>query len=148
MGRHEQREQLFKLLFRVSYHPAKDMPEQVKMFFEDMPEAEDQPEGEDGLYSEKDCQYIQQKYEAIVGKLTEIDRLINDKIQGWDTKRIGKVELTILRLAVYEMLYDDQVPTGVAINEAVEIAKKYGQDNAGSFINSVLANFAYKAKVR
>jgi N utilization substance protein B len=148
MGRHEQREQLFKLLFRISYHPAEDMPEQVRLFFEDLPEEEVQLPGKEEIRSEKDCQYIQQKYESISDKLIDIDRLINEKIQGWDTKRIGKVELTILRLAVYEIQYDDQIPTGVAINEAVEIAKKYGQDNSGSFINAILAKFADPAKER
>jgi N utilization substance protein B len=148
MGRHEQREQLFKLLFRISYHPAKDMPEQVRLFFEDLPEEDEQLPEKEGIRSERDCLYIQQKYESISGKLIDIDRLINEKIQGWDTKRIGKVELTILRLAVYEIQYDDQIPTGVAINEAVEIAKKYGQDNSGSFINAILAKFADPAKER
>ena len=52
---------------------------------------------------------------------------------------MGKVELTVLRLAIYEMLYDDDIPAGVAIDEAVEIAKKYGQENAGGFVNAVLA---------
>jgi N utilization substance protein B len=148
MGRHEQREQLFKLLFRISYHPAEDMPEQVRLFFEDIPEEEETPQGEERTLTQKDCQYIQQRFESIADHLTDIDRLINEKTQGWDTKRIGKVELTILRLAVYEIRYDDQIPTGVAINEAVEIAKKYGQDNSGSFINAILAKFADQAKVR
>ena len=55
---------------------------------------------------------------------------------------MGKVDLTLIRLAVYEMKYDDDIPTGVAINEAVELAKKFGQDNSPFFINGVLAKFA------
>ena len=54
---------------------------------------------------------------------------------------MGKAELAILRLAVYEMLYDEEVPEGVAIDEAVELAKTYGQGSAGSFVNAVLAKF-------
>ena len=59
--------------------------------------------------------------------------------QGWKTRRMGKVELTILRLALYEMLYDEEVPEKVAINEAVELAKKFGQGESPAFINGVLA---------
>jgi N utilization substance protein B len=55
---------------------------------------------------------------------------------------MSKVDLTIIRLAVYEILFDDAVPTGVAINEAVELAKRYGQDESPSFVNGVLARFA------
>ena len=55
---------------------------------------------------------------------------------------MGKVELTILRLAVYEMKYEEDIPTGVAINEAVELAKKYGTDDSPAFINGVLAKIA------
>ena len=55
---------------------------------------------------------------------------------------MSKVDLTILRLAVYEIRFDEDVPTGVAINEAVEIAKKYGQEESSGFINGVLAKFA------
>ena len=55
---------------------------------------------------------------------------------------MGKVDLTILRLAVYEIVYDEEIPTSVAINEAVELAKKFGQDSSPAFINGVLAKFA------
>jgi N utilization substance protein B len=57
---------------------------------------------------------------------------------------MGKVDLSILRLAVYELLFDESIPQGVAINEAVELAKKYGQDESSGFINGVLAKFAAK----
>ena len=68
--------------------------------------------------------------------------MINEKATGWTTNRMGKVDLAILRLALFEILYDDKVPTSVAINEAVEIAKKFGQDESPSFINGILAKFA------
>jgi N utilization substance protein B len=60
-------------------------------------------------------------------------------MEGWTLERVGKVELTILRLAVYEIKYDESVPDTVAINEAVELSKKYGQEDAGSFVNGILA---------
>ncbi len=129
MGRHEQREQVFKLLFRVEFNSAEDMPEQVKLFLEDT----------ETVVYEKDATYISERFEKIQEKLPEIDKLINDNTEGWDTTRMGKVELTILRLAVYELRYDEDVPDSVAINEAVEIAKAYGQENAGGFVNAILA---------
>ncbi|MDE7009463.1 MAG: transcription antitermination factor NusB, partial [Lachnospiraceae bacterium] len=71
----------------------------------------------------------------------EIDAMLNEKAKGWSTNRMGKVDLTILRLAVFEIKYDEEIPTGVAINEAVELAKKFGQDSSPAFINGVLAKF-------
>lgn len=131
MSRRELREQIFKLLFRVEFNSPEDMPEQEKLFFEDEEAAQ-----------EKDAEYIAEKYGKIENKLPEIDALINEKAEGWDTTRMSKVDLTILRLAVYEILFDETVPTGVAINEAVELAKKFGQDASSGFVNGVLAKFA------
>lgn len=129
MGRHEQREQVFILLFRVEFHDSEDMPRQEKLFWENS----------EAVVREKDAAYIEAREKAVRGKLAEIDRIINENTEGWDTARMGKVELTVLRLAVYEMLFDDEVPAGVAIDEAVEIAKKYGQENSGGFVNAILA---------
>ena len=71
-----------------------------------------------------------------------IDELINANAKGWKTTRMNKVDLSILRLAVYEMKWDDEVPVGVAINEAVELAKMFSSDEAPSFINGVLGKIA------
>ncbi|WP_342759768.1 transcription antitermination factor NusB [Kineothrix sedimenti] len=131
MGRRELREQIFKLLFRVEFNAREDMPEQEKLFFEDENTADEESE-----------RYILKKYEDIVSRLDIIDEMINKETKGWDTSRMGKVDLTLIRLAVYEIKYDDEIPTGVAINEAVELAKKFGQDNSPGFINGVLAKFA------
>lgn len=131
MGRHEQREQLFKLLFRVEFNSIEEMPEQIQLFFQD-----DEIE-----MSQKVADAIRDRFDQIVGKLSEIDKLLDEKAEGWDTKRMGKVELTVLRLGVYEILFDDDIPNSVAINEAVEIAKQYGQTTSGGFVNAVLAKF-------
>ena len=129
MGRHEQREQVFKLLFRVEFNTPEDMPEQIKLFTECNEE----------IVYQKDADYIEARFSKILEKLPEIDKLINENTEGWDTTRMGKVELTVLRLAVYEIVFDEDVPGSVAINEAVEIAKNYGQDNSGGFVNAILA---------
>lgn len=132
MSRREMREQLFKLLFRVEFNSREELAEQEKLFFEDE---------ENGSEQEKNAQ-ISEKFNKIIEKLESIDQSLNDKVKGWDTGRMGKVDLTILRLAVYEIVFDEEIPTGVAINEAVELAKKFGQDSSPSFVNGVLAKFA------
>ncbi len=131
MSRRELREQTFKLLFRVEFNSPEDMAEQEKLFFEDEDAAK-----------ESDAEYISGKYNKIMQKLSEIDAMLNEKAEGWDTTRMSKVDLAILRLAVYEILYDESIPTGVAINEAVELAKKFGQDASSGFVNGILAKFA------
>lgn len=132
MKRHEQREQIFKLLFRVEFNNPEEMPEQVKLFFED----------EERAHLGEEAKGITERYEKIREKLPEIDQLINEKTEKWNTRRIGKVELTVLRIAVYEILFDDEIPVSVAIDEAVTIAKQYGQASSGVFVNGVLAKFA------
>ncbi|MBO4290978.1 MAG: transcription antitermination factor NusB [Lachnospiraceae bacterium] len=131
LGLHEKRELVFKLLFRVEFNTPEEMPEQVRLFFED----------EEMLEIAAEEKYVTEKYNRIMEKLPELDKLLNEKTEKWNTKRIGKVELTILRIALYEMMYDDQVPEEVAINEAVTIAKKYGQNSSGAFVNGILAKF-------
>lgn len=132
MSRRILREQLFKLLFRIEFNDVEEMQEQCAFFFDDI----------DNPIEEKDMEYIKQKFDMIMDKLAAIDEQINAKAKGWTTERMAKVDLTIIRLAVYEILYDEDVPTGVAINEAVELAKKFGQDESYSFVNGVLARFA------
>lgn len=131
MNRHELREQVFKLLFRVEFNETSEMEEQKNLFFED----------DECNASDKDAAYITSRYEMIEAKLPELDAMINEKADNWTTGRMGKVELTILRLALFELKFDEEIPTGVAINEAVELAKKFGQDGSGTFVNGVLAKF-------
>lgn len=131
MSRRILREQLFKLLFRVEFNDIEEMKEQCSYFFDDI----------DNPISEKDMAVIQDKFDRIMEKLSDIDTQINEHAKGWTTDRMAKVDLTIIRLAVYEILFDETVPTGVAINEAVELAKKFGQDSSYSFVNGILARF-------
>ncbi|WP_026504635.1 transcription antitermination factor NusB [Butyrivibrio sp. NC3005] len=143
MRRSEEREQVFKLLFRVEFNPMTDMAEQEELFSVDYSESDDLFINSDEYrLSEADSMKVRMRYERIAEKLPEIDAMINEKAKGWDTSRMAKVELTIIRLAVFEICFDDDIPTGVAINEAIELAKKYGQDSSSSFVNGVLARFA------
>lgn len=132
MSRRELREQIFKLLFRVEFNKKEEMESQTAFFFEE----------EENKADVADAAYITEKFNKILDRLEEIDNILNEKVEGWDTGRMGKVDLSVLRLAVYEILFDEEIPTGVAINEAVELAKKFGQDSSPAFINGVLAKFA------
>lgn len=133
MNRRTQREKVFSLLFRVEFNDMSDMDQQTRLFLE----AEMEKETAD----EAALAEVTGKVDKIIEKLGELDELISANLTGWSIDRIGKIELTILRLAVYEIKFDEAVPTSVAINEAVELSKKYGQDDSGAFVNGVLAKF-------
>ena len=133
MNRYKLREHTFRLLFLSEFHEKEDMPEQISLYFE---------WEEFAQADEKARASIVQKYERVLDKKEELDAKINQVAKGWDTQRMGKVDLSLLRLAVYEMQEDEEVPVGVAINEAVELSKKYGQDGSPAFINGILAKLA------
>ena len=129
MTRSEMREHVFKLIFRVPFHDKNESREQIDYYFDGLTDV-----------NEKDYEYIKNKALLVCELSDDIDEKINLVSEGWPVDRIGKAELAIMRLAVYEMLYDDDIPVNVAINEAVELAKSYGSDdNAASFVNGVLA---------
>ena len=99
----------------TEFNSEEEMSEQRSLYFDTLEEL-----------SEKDQEYMSRKYRHVLEKLDEIDALLNETSNGWKTKRMSRVDLTALRLAVYELKYDKDVPTGVAINEAVELAKRFG----------------------
>ena len=77
---------------------------------------------------------------AIRDHIAEIDAVITKNTDKWNTERIAKTEMAILRIAVAELLYVESIPSAVSINEAVELAKKYGDDRAYAFVNAVLSS--------
>jgi len=82
--------------------------------------------------------YIETVFEGILERLAEIDRMIGERTVGWRFERLALIDRNILRLGVYELLYLDEVPPEVAMDEAVELAKKYGTEQARSFVNGIL----------
>lgn len=130
MTRRELRENVFKMLFRVEFHEESEMSGQLDMMDDELENIK-----------EEDAAYINNKCSDIIAKIPELDEAINDSTTGWKTTRMGKVDLSIIRLAVYEIKFEEDVPAKVAINEAVELAKLYGTDNSASFVNGVLAKF-------
>lgn len=131
MKRTELREHIFKMLFQIEFNEMDEMPEHLQLYFASLENA-----------TEQDKEYIENKYHAVVEKVSEIDDLINEKCERWKTTRMNKVDLTILRLAVYEIKWDEDVPTGVAINEAVELSKRFSGEEGPAFVNGVLAKIA------
>lgn len=127
MSRREIRDQIFKILFRVEFYDREELENQIALFLEDL------------HADEKDSAYIVSKIRDIFAHLDEIDAQINAGAEKWKTGRMAKTELAIIRLAVYEMKYEEEIPVSVAINEAVELAKTYGSDHGASFVNGVLA---------
>lgn len=132
MNKRGLREQVFKLLFRAEFNSPDEMREQAELYFN----------SGDMTVTQRDQAYITDRCIAIVNQIPQLDASISNALKGgWKISRLGKVELTILRLSVYEIQSDETIPAGVSINEAVELAKKFGQDGSGAFINGVLADF-------
>lgn len=132
MKRSELREHIFRMIFGYEFNSDAEMPEQMQLYFEQLDE-------EDGVPTEGEVTYIRDKALNVILKTEEIDGMLNTNTKGWKTSRMNKVDLSILRLAVYEIKWDDEIPAGVAIDQAVELAKKYSGDEGPSFINGVLA---------
>ena len=131
MSRRSIREQIFKLLFREPFFAPEELMKQVEIFAEELAEKDaDQVE------------YICAKAKDVLAHITEIDGKLDAVSEGWPVKRMGKAELTILRLGYYEMHFDEDIPQSVAINEAVELAKKYGSEDAPGFVNAILGKCA------
>lgn len=127
MSRRALREHTFKLIFLNDFHNPEELEQQFQLY------------AEENELEEVAAEYVLNKVKDMVIHLEEIDNKVSSICENWKISRIGKVELSILRLAVYEINYEDDIPKNVSISEAVELAKKYGGDNSGSFVNGVLA---------
>ena len=118
------------MLFRLDFYNKEEVKTQADIYLEE--EIENA--------SGKDKEELRNKFSIVLEHLEEIDAQIESKSKGWTVNRIAKAELTVLRLAVFELLYLDDVPDSVAINEAVELAKLYCSEKSRGFINGVLAS--------
>lgn len=130
MRRSKVREHIFKMLFSIGFDAA-DADEQIELYLEQVEEASEEERG-----------YMRKKVKDIAAHEEEIDAMLNEHTTGWKTGRMNKVDLSVLRLAVYEMKWDDEVPVKVAINEAVELAKNFSGDEGPGFVNGVLGKLA------
>lgn len=131
MKRSSAREFLMQMLYEMSIH--QDFSEKIRdRYIED----KEIPENQRG--------YFNQVYGAVAEHLQEIDEIIDGSVKSWSVETIAKVDLAILRLAAAELLYVDSIPPSVSINEAVELGKKFGEENSGKFINGILGAVARK----
>lgn len=134
MSRRSARKNVFYLLFQMDFNLEEEFEEVKELFFEESEET----------VNEEDKAFILDEVNGTKEHLKEIDELIRQNAKGWSTERMSKVDLAILRLAVYEIIYSENTPVGVAINEAVELAKKFSTDEAPAFINGILGKIAKK----
>lgn len=141
MTRRELRENVFKMLFRVEFHNTSEMEGQLGLLGEGFYTLKEDDLKEIAL-KDSEVEEISERTNKVMGKIAEIDAKINEVSVGWKTSRMGKVDLSIIRLATYEIMFDDEVPNAVAINEAVELAKKFGTDDSASFVNGILGKVA------
>ena len=131
MNRSAMRENAFKLVYSLEIQQEENLEEQIDLFFES-----------NSITDEETKKYIKDVILGIKKEENNIQNYIEQNLKSdWKLNRISKMDLSILKVAIYEIKYN-QIPYKVAINEAVELAKKYGADNAPSFINGVLAQLA------
>ncbi|MEE3420084.1 MAG: transcription antitermination factor NusB [Lachnospiraceae bacterium] len=135
MNRRKLREHLFKLIYLGAFNKDEEMPRQIEMYFDE--EHTSDGEGDEPV-SDEDREFLKERWKEVNVHIPEIDEVLNHTAHGWKTDRFASCDLAALRLAVFEMLYDETIPDGVAINEAVELAKKYGGDSSPAFVNGVL----------
>lgn len=108
---------------------------------ESMSEVLEQSEQADTL-SDSDKTFLENLSYGVRARQQELDEIVAQYAQGWALNRLAKVDLTILRMAVYEMLYMPEIPVGATVNEAVELAKRFGEEKSPGFINGILGSVA------
>lgn len=131
MSRIIAREHILKILYQIEFHKELTVDELIKLHKE--------VRIEDG-FPDADMAFIIGEVHGVVKNLEQIDEVIEKASKGWKLKRMSRLDLNILRLAVYEAKFVEDIPVNVAINEAVNLAKKYSGDHAPAFINGVLGN--------
>ena len=124
MTRREAREELLNLLFETEFRAGEDAKDIFATSEENREVAADE--------------YIHRAYFGIIENMGEIDKIIGEHANGWRTDRLARLSRAVLRLAVYELMYEKDIPSVVTINEAIELVKKYDDEKARPFVNGVL----------
>ena len=126
MGRKKARDNTFKCIYQLEFEN-RDIDRILKFCYEE------------NKNKKKKKEYIETVLNGVVKNLETIDNIILSKLKNWTIQRIAKIDLAILRLAIYEIKYMENIPPKVSANEAVELAKTYGNNDSKSFINGVIA---------
>lgn len=134
MSRKSARENAFKCIYEFEFNKEKDID--IILL---------------SCYEENNCidvekEYIDQVVQGVKNNLEKIDNIILNNLKNWSISRIAKIDLAILRLAIYEINYIDNIPVKVSANEAVELAKTYGNSDSKSFVNGLLAKVIEQKK--
>ncbi|MBU5437553.1 transcription antitermination factor NusB [Tissierella sp. MSJ-40] len=135
MGRKQAREGTMKLLYQMEVNEDYS-DDNMRVFFQNF------------LYDESEKEYIEDAVLTIKNNLEEIDNNMISHLQGWSINRLAKVDLAVLRIAIYEILYRKDIPIEVSINEAIEIVKKYSTEESFKFINGVLGGFVRSRDIK
>jgi N utilization substance protein B len=146
MSRRLARESAIQFLYSTDFNKNENLEEMLEVFFSIKEE-----QNEDKLQEpmkESDTRFAEEIIKGTIEKLQDIDQLIQDNTTGWTKERIAKVDLAILRLALYEILFREDIPDSVAINEAIELAKKYSTDESGGFVNGVLGKIVRETDLK
>lgn len=126
MGRRASREIAMKLLYQLEFQKD-DREEQIGYVLEE------------NSLTGRDKEYVTDVVEGVAKNLAYLDKVIEDLSKGWNIGRISRVDLSIMRLSIYEICFRNDIPYSVSVNEAVELAKKYSNEDAGSFVNGILS---------
>ena len=127
MSRKKARDNAFKCIYELEFIKDKNLDDILLNCYEE------------NNNSEEEKQYIQMVLKGVKENIEKIDNIILSKLKNWSLDRIAKIDLAILRLAIYEIIYVDSIPDKVSANEAVELAKTYGNNDSKSFVNGVIA---------
>lgn len=128
MGRKHAREGAMKLLFQMD-KTDNYTDESFDIFLENF------------SFDESETEYIVNTVKNLILKKDEIDSIIEEQLKGWSINRLASVDLAVIRIAIYEILYMDDIPVEVSINEAIETTKKYSTEDSYKFVNGVLGGF-------
>ncbi len=134
MNRREIREAALCMVFDYSFHNEGEGDEQLELYLDNFQD-KDKKNISDELRNDA---YFTKVYFGVISNLGELDDIISSHSKRWSSARISRVSRSILRLALYEIKYMDDIPTQVSINEAVELAKKFDSDESYTFINGIL----------
>ena len=140
MSRKQSREFAMRLIYQMEMRAGDDRDEQLELAYEET----------EAVFTGRDRAYIENVVKGVFSNLRVLDGVVSENAKGWKLNRIARIDLSILRLSIYEIMFRDDIPYNISINEAVELAKKYGAEESGSFINGILGKAApldnYKGK--
>ncbi len=131
MDRHSSREQAFKFLFENTF--GMNLPEETV-------------ENAQLAREEKVSAFTKTLFDGVLSNLEKIDKVIDENLMGWKRERISRTALAVLRLAVYEIMFEEDTPNKVAANEAVELSKKYSTKEESAYINGILGTIITKTE--